>query len=170
MLPEGVEWLQLVFASQLPLSLHRLPHTLQQLQLNTRHPLCFLQGSFAAHVQLRQLTLSGKGWAGPLSPHWLPPALVELNPQWTSFDSPLVRHALPATLRKIVLSHHYEQAFTSDSFAFRQQLEELSLPSDMLTQLLTAELVPASLRRLQVPEGYRVEQLRLPPSVLIRTE
>ena len=119
MLPEGVEWLQLVFASQLPLSLHRLPHTLQQLQLSTRHPLCFLQGSFAAHVQLRQLTLSGKGWAGPLSPHWLPPALVELNPQWTLFDSPLVRHALPATLRKIVLSHHYEQAFTSDSFAFR---------------------------------------------------
>ena len=128
-----------------------------------------MEGSFAGQLQLRELTLRGNSWEGPLEPHWLPPGLVELNFFNSRFDSPLVRHVLPAALHKLVVSGNYKQPITADSFASCQQLEELSLPSPYFTQLLTAELLPVSLRRLQVPEGYRVEQLRLPPSVLIST-
>ena len=70
--------------------------------------MCFLQCSFAGCAQLRQLTLSDEGWAGQLEPHWQPPALLKLDLVGTSFDAPLVCDALPAALRKIVLSMYYK--------------------------------------------------------------
>ena len=166
MLPEGVEWLELSFHPELPLSLHHLPHTLQQLHLTIHDTDASFQGSFAGCAQLRELTLCGESWAGPLEPHWLPPALLELDLEGTAFDAPLVRHALPPTLRRLVLSRHYARPITLDSFASCQQLEELVIPCERFTQLLTAELLPASLRALQLHSDYAVEQLCLPPSVL----
>ena len=150
--PEGVERLQLTFHPELPLSLHHLPRTLQQLQLETNFESGSFEGSFTSHLQLRQLTLSGELWSGPLEPHWLPPALLELNLEGTASDSPLVRHALPPTLRKLVLSRYYGQPFTSDSFASCQQLEELSLPRYSFKQLLTGVAAAAAGAR-RVPRG-----------------
>ena len=108
-------------------------------------------------------------WKGPLVPRQLPMSLLELDLSATSFDSPLVLHALPPALRSLRMSMRYSQSLTEDSLAACQQLEELVLPSQHFTQLLTAQLLPLSLRLLQLHPKYAVEQLRLPSTVLVST-
>ena len=169
-LNESLQQLDLSSHCSLPFPLDALPRTLQQLQLDVRHPQCSMQGSFAACAHLRHVMLEAHSWTGPLEPHWLPPNLLGLNLLYAHFDSPLERDALPATLRALVLSERYSQAITLDSFASCQQLEQLVLPGARFTQRLTAELLPQSLRQLRVHRKYCRKQLLLPSTIRVTTD